>query len=239
MSSWITKYLPGFVPGENYTGKYTAGMTDQEASSLDYLQKYLDSPGYGDLTKAASNELTTTLTGGYDPATSPYYKSMRDAAMISQSDARNTMNQQLGSRGKYFSSEALKEERELGTRTTNYLQGILGTLSENERERRLSAVPQAMLLDQTIQNIPLQKAQAAQEIGQLPRLLEQADLTAEYQDFLRQRKEKALPITIGGSFNATPLRTVTYSGGSSGLNWGSLLGQLGTTALSAYLNKGS
>lgn len=232
MSSWITKYLPGFTPGVPYTGTFTAGMSGQEASSLDYLQQYLDSPGYGDLMKSAANELTTTLNGGYDPATSPFYKSMRDAAMQEQTDARDTMNQQLGARGKYFSSEALKEERELGTRTTNYLQGILGQLSESERARRLNAVPQAVAVDQAMS--PLNKVAAAQQYGQLPRLLEQDQLTREYQDFIRQREEAALPVSAGGRFQTQPLQTVVSTSGG-GFNWGGLLGQLGGAAAGSLL----
>jgi hypothetical protein len=91
-----------------------------------------------------------------------------------------------------------------------------------------------MALDQLMTNIPLQKATAAQQYGQLPRLIEQDQLTREYQDFIRQREEQAIPVSSGVNFKTQPLQTVVSSGGG-GFNWGGLLGTLGGAAMGSIV----
>jgi hypothetical protein len=46
---------------------------------------------------------------------------------------------------------------------------------------------------------PLKKIGASQSYGALDRLLEQSDLEAKYNDFMRKRKEMAMPLDVAGS----------------------------------------
>lgn len=210
LADWITKYMGDFKPGEAYTGKMTAPMSGFETQGLQSLQRFMDQPDFTNLLSNAGNEVNKTLTGKYDPYTSDFYKAARDAAMIERGDARNRMNAELGSRGKYFSSEALREGKDMDTRTTNFLQQTLASLAENERQNRLKVLPYAESINKEMVDAPLKKVAASQTYGALPRTIEQADYERLYQDFLRKRQEQALPISAAAGFN-TQSQMRTYA----------------------------
>lgn len=237
LSSWITKYLPDFVPGQKYPGSLSAGMSPFEAQGLDFLQGYLNQPNQTPLLGEAQDEISKTLTGGYDPYTSPFYKSLRTGAMQEQQDAQNTLNAQLGSRNKFFSSEALKENRELGTRTTNFLDQILGTLSQQERQNRLDVIPQALAVDKAVTQAPIAKIAAGTTFGALPRQLEQADLEREYQAFLNQRGEQKLTVGAAQGFDSPSMKTITTSSQPS-FDWGKFLGDAASAAAMKFVASG-
>ena len=235
LSSWITKYLPGFVPGQAYSGKFTAPMSTYEQQGLGFLQNYLNQPDQTPLLGQAQNEISKTLTGGYDPYTSDFYKSARSAAMLEQGDAQKSLDAQVGARGKYFSSEALNENQQLQTRTTNYLQNILGNLSQNERQNRLAVIPQALATNQAITSAPAGKAATAETLGALPRQIDQNDLEAQYQAFLNQRSEMALPVGAASGFRSQPLKTVgTNNPPAPQFDWQGFLGSLTQQGISSF-----
>ncbi len=235
LSSWITQYLPSFVPGKPYTGKYTAPMSGFEQQGLDKLGGYLNSPGYTDLLTNSRSEINKTFNDEYNPYTSDFYKAARTSAMQERQDAQNQLNAELGGRGKFFSSEALNENQQLQTRTTNYLQNILAGLSQNERQNRLNVIPQAVSVNDAITKAPISQIAASQTYGALPRTLDQHDLEAQYNEFQRQRSELALPLGAATAFKGTAMKTVSDSGTSSqpGFDWAGLLGGLSKAYLSS------
>lgn len=236
LSSWITQYLPNFKPGTPYTGKFNAPMSSSENQGMGILQNYLNSPGKTDLLGNAQGEINKTLTGGYDPYTSDFYKSARVGARQEQNDAQNQLNAQLGGRGKFFSSEALNENQQLQTRTTNYLQNVLAGLSQNERQNRLNVLPQAVSVNDAITEAPLQQIAASQTYGALPRTLDQHELESQYQEFQRQRSEMTLPLAAAASFKGTPMGVIRDSGANSpqsSFNWQGLLGGLSKAYISS------
>jgi hypothetical protein len=233
--SWIAKYLPNFKPGEKYSGDLSAPMSTYENQGMGFLQQYLtDAKTNGNpLLGLAGNELTKTFTGGYDPSTSEFYKATRDAAMTERQDALNVQNQGLGARGKFFSSEALNENQQLNTRTSNFLQQTLTGMAEKERQNRLNAVPMAVNLDKAQTAASLAPVAAATTFGALPRELEQQDLERQYQEYTRQRSEMSLPITKGAGPGLTTVGTNNKA--APAFDWGSFLGQIGSTALTAAI----
>lgn len=238
LSSFISKYLPGFVPGEEYSGQLSAPMSSLENQGMGFLQNYLTGASQTNanpMLGLAEDELTKTFTGGYDPSTSPFYKATRDAAMIERQDALNTQNQGLGARGKFFSSEALNENQQLNTRTTNFLQSTLAGMAEKERVNRLNAVPMAMNLDSARTKADISPIIAATTFGAIPREVEQQDLERQYQKFLNEREEKALPLTAArGAYSNMGLKTVATQA-KPGFDWGSFLGTVASTAALALI----
>lgn len=227
LSKFISQYLPGYVPGQAYTGELSAPMTDFENQGMGFLQQYLTesaNPASKKLLNTAANELTSTMEGGYDPATSPFFKATRDAAMIEQQDARNKMNQSLGSRNKYFSSEALNEEQQLGTRTTNFLNTTLANMAEKERQNKLTAAGMTPSIQAAIDKQNVAPIAAATTFGSVPREVEQADLERQYQAFLNQRTEQGNVLSAAsGAYSNQPMKTVATSA-KPGFDWGSFLG---------------
>lgn len=210
LADWITKYLPSYQPGEAYSGKRTAPMSGFENAGMGLLFQYLANPS-GELLGPAAEEVKKTLTNQYDPSTSPFYKSMRDTAMLERKDATDRLNREVGARGKYFSSERVRGQGDIEQRTGNFMQQVLAQMTEAERERKLQAVPQAKSITEAQDAVPLRKITAATSFGSLPRQIEDTDYERLYQDFVRQRQEKQGIVSAAGSFPAgSPLSFRAY-----------------------------
>jgi hypothetical protein len=236
LSSFITQYLPQFVPGEPYTGQLSAPMDTYQNQGMTFLQNYLNQamqPGANAVTDAAGKQITDTINGAYDPSTSPFYKATRDATMVEQQDAKNQLNQGLGARGKYFSSEALNENQQLGTRTTNFLNQTLTGLAEQERQNKLTAAGMAPAVSAAQTRQAMAPIAAATTFGAIPQELQQADLERQYQEFVRQRGEKALPLQAAeGAYSNQGMQTVVTQPKPT-FDWGSFLGTVGSAAVTA------
>lgn len=201
VSDWALKYLNNYIPGKAYTGTRTAGMAPGEVSGQNWLQTYLNQPNTGPLYDLAKGEITKTLSGGYDPYTSPEYNAMKKGASLEMQDTLDAARRGQASRGTFFQSTGIQEENKIRNKTLNTLDQILAGMSERERERKLNAVPTAINLETYANNQPLQKAQAGMTLGSLPRLIEQADYEAKYQDFVRQQQElSAVPGVAAQNF---------------------------------------
>jgi len=197
LASWIQQYMDNFVPGAAYTGKMSAGMTDQEKYGMNILNQYLTAPNTGNLFAASTKQIEDTLAGKYaDPNASPFIKAMKEVSNQDLQDAINTSRRGAGARGKFFSTASLGEEKDLTNRNLQNINSIIGNFIQNERQNMLNAVPTANAMDQySNATAPLTKVQASQSLGSLSRTLEQADFERQYNDFLRQRTEQAMPIS--------------------------------------------
>jgi len=191
LGHWETRTIPGiegalYREPEAYTGEFVAPLTPAEQMSQDMLTQYLTQP-LPEIYGIAGQELERTLTGGYDPFTSPYYQAMREVQQRELGEAKKRLAEDLSARGLYYSG--IRGEG-LGDLEKEYLQnmGVLaGQLAEAERQRRIQAVPLAMQLGGVEAAYPLTQISAAQQYGQLPRMLQQAQLEAEYREWLRQQ----------------------------------------------------
>ena len=242
LSTFITKYLPEYTPGVPYGGKLSAPMSEFQNQGMGFLQNYLtqqSQPGANATTDNAASEINATMTGGYDPSTSPFYKATRDAAMVNQTTAQNQLNQGLGARGKFFSSEALNEGQQLQTNTTNFLNQTLTGMAEKERQNRLTAAGMAPQISAAQTRQAVAPIAAATTFGAIPQEMQQADLERQYQEFERQQTEKQNVLSAAtGSFQGGNMKTVgtNPTPAKPGFDWGSFLGQIGSSAVSSYLS---
>jgi hypothetical protein len=229
-ADWITKYLPGFVPGEAYGNKFTAPMTGQEKTAMGWLDKYLANQDtttgvIGDATRLVQG----TLTDKFDPNKSDYYKAFRAEADYNKRKAIDETRRDTASRNQFFSSEALNKEGDINAQTSNFLNKTMATLVETERERQMQAVPMA----QQLALDPANRAQTGLQLGQIPRLIENLDLEKQYTDFLRKRNEQAMPLTVPMSGSAMMQQNPYTQQVSSGSGGGNIMGQaLGSLAQS-------
>jgi len=205
LANWISKYMGNYAPGEDYTGKLSAGMTGQEKTGQGILDQYLSAPNTGGLFQQSQKQIEDTLAGKYaDPNASPFIKAMKQVSDQDLQDAINQSRRGAGARGKFFSTASLGEEKDLANRNLQSLNSVIGGFMQNERQNQLNAVPLANSMDQySMQGAPLAKVQASQTYGSLTRTLEQADLERQYNDYLRKRSEMAQPITAAQSMYGT------------------------------------
>jgi hypothetical protein len=207
LAKWINQYLQQYKPGEAYGGTFTAGPTGQEQTSLQILDQILKGSATGDTFAAGKQQIMDTLSGKFaDPSKSQYIQSSQTMAERNLQDAIDAARRSAGSRGTYFTTASLGEERELQTRTQDYLNNIIGQFMETERGRQFAAAPIAQEMDKYEKlAAPLAQVQAGQTYGSLLRDIEQGDLERKYQDFTRQRGElSALPGQAQSMYSGQP-----------------------------------
>jgi hypothetical protein len=127
----------------------------------------------------------------YDPVGGTYYEAYKTAVMRELREAKDRLAASTAARGaeQYFGGGFMKEQGNLEEGVTNTLALELGRLFENERGRRLGAVPMAQDLLGFQEQAPLQRVAASQQYGSLP-------FEREYGEYLRQMQELGIPLEV-------------------------------------------
>jgi hypothetical protein len=192
------------IGSEPYSGDLVAPMSEFEQLGVGTLGDYLSSPlpTEGNLYGLSAGELEKTLEGKeYDPATGPFYEAYRTNVMRDLQRLTDAIRQRAAGAGgrSVFAGGPVQEERELMLGGQANLAEILGRLYEGERARRLGAVPLALQTMGWAEQVPQARVAASQEYGALPRLIEQAEYVARYQDFIRQLQNMGMSLQAATS----------------------------------------
>lgn len=241
-ADFISKNLPGFTPGEPFTGERVAPISGFEGQGLEFLQQFLNAPDKTELLGAAKKQVLDTLGGEFDPLKSEKFRALRELAEQQRQEGFEAINRQTAGRNNFFSSERIREIGDVAQNTTNALNFALAELASDERDRQIEVLNDALAIDADFTKAPLKKVAAALSFGALPRALNQAELEAVYQDFLRIREEKSLPATLaaGGTSNQRLLTVANQptQGGSAFLDFlGPILQSSATQATKTILTK--
>lgn len=157
-----------------------AGMTDIEKYGQSLLSDYVRDDSMPEAYTAGLNEILATLSGNYDPSQGDYYKGVSsEAERLRQSGISGIRRRsQLG--GSLFSTPSARTEAEYSGQIDESLMQELGRLTEAERNKKLNAAGAALSYAGFEQDSDLKKLNAIGTFGSLPRQLEQAKYTAEY-----------------------------------------------------------
>lgn len=160
------------------------GLTGYEEMGLDTLGRYLESPSPTDssLYGGAASELERTFGNEYDPVAGEYYQAYRTAVLRELEESKDRLAAETSARDKYFGGGRIQATGELEEDATNNLAMVLGQLFENERSRKLQAVPMAQNLMTAGENADINRITASQTLGSLP-------YNRSMQDYLRQMSE--------------------------------------------------
>lgn len=180
-------------PAETYKGEYVAPSTNQEKESLNFLQQYVDQ-GPSESTQLAENEIKKTMTDQYDPTSSGYYQAVKAESARNLAESQKQIADQAAGGGRYWGGARLKEQGTASNDAALAMNKLLYGMQESERQRRLSAVPQAAALGAAKEQQGLNKATALQSLGGLERTLQQARNEAIYNEWLRSTQEYPLQI---------------------------------------------
>jgi len=193
--SKLSSYLGGQIgqPAEKYKGELIAPKTPQETQSMDWLSKYAEG-GTGEGTSLANEEIKKTMSGYYDPSSSPYYQAVKAESARNLADVNRGIASDAAGGGRYWTGARLEQQREAGTDVANRLNTMLGGMAEQERMNRLTTLPYAMQAGQYAEEEPLRKTQALQQYGGLDRALQQAQDEAVYNEWLRSTQDYPLQI---------------------------------------------
>ena len=182
---------------EAYSGKLSADYMPYEEAVPGLIEGYTNRVA-PKLWNEASGEVSKTLLGDYDPYKSDYYKSYRAGAEADLADAQTKARQAANVGGMLRSTGRLNTENKLIANTTRDSQAVAASLAENERVRRLQAVPLAQGMAQYEENAPIRSLQAIQSYSQAGR--EQSNLDRMYQEYQRQVNEEKMPLELATQF---------------------------------------
>ncbi len=180
-------------PGPTYTGEVTAPMTAQETASLGKVNDYANQ-GSNSTLDAGKAQIEKTLNGSYDPSTSPYYQAVKAQSAANLADTNRQIASDAAGGGRFFTGSRIKQQARAANESGMNLDTILGQQAENERNRQISVLPQAMAYGQAEQQLPLQQASALQALGALPRTLQQNTDQAQLDNFYKSQYDYPLSI---------------------------------------------
>ena len=192
LSEWLGSQVG--KTGPKYEGDRVAPMSGYEEQSLDFLKQY-GQGGFSQPTQQAAGEISKTLTGQYDPSSSPYYQAMKAASARNLEETQKNIGSAAAGGGRYWGGARLGAQGEAATERNLGMDALLGQLASQERQNRLNILPQAMQLGQYMEQDPLRKATAMQSLGALPRNIAQAANDAAYQQWMQEQYE--YPMQIG------------------------------------------
>lgn len=187
------------LAGTEYQGPLVAALSEFEETGLAGLKDWLGSelPTEGTLYKSAADEIQKTLSGeAYDPVHGEYYKAYRTQIMRELEEAKDRLAARASAGDKLFGGGRITTEGEMEESALGQMALTLGQLQERERERRLGAVGQALGLTQYEEAAPLARVAASQQYGALPRLIEQAEMDAEYQEWMRALNDMGIALDV-------------------------------------------
>jgi hypothetical protein len=183
------EFISGMLrrPYQPYAGRRVAELTPLELRGQQILGEYADRD-VAPLREVAQTELYRTLAGEYDPTVSPYYRATRRGIGrgLGRQKAAIRRRAQLG--GGLYGTPTETAEALADVEATTRLGQILSGMAETERARRLATVPTALREAEAVEEAPLRTVQAIQRYGATPRDIEQAELQAAYEGYLREQQ---------------------------------------------------
>ena len=191
-NAWLTSQVG--KPGPDYGGERVAPMSELEAASQASGAKYAAAPATGESLALAQDEIKKTLSGDYDPSTSPYYQAVKAEAEKNLVQTNKDIADASSGGRRYFSGARLKAQADASRDVNLGLNTTLASLAEKERQNRLSVVPVAADIDKQATDAEAKKALNLQSIGALPRELQQALMDAAYQEWLAANYDYPLNI---------------------------------------------
>ena len=222
------------LAGTTYQGPLTAALSEYEQQGLGTLGEYLKSAPATEspLYQASSDEILKTLQGTeYDPVNSDYYRAYRTQVIRELEDAKDRLAARASAGDKLFGGGRIKTEGEMEEGAVGNMAVLLGQMQERERERRLGAVPQALELTRYGEEAPVSRVTAAETLGALPRLVEQASMDAEYQEWIRALNDLGIGLDVATGLATYQPQSAVVPGQAIGgglSDWGVILGALGS-----------
>ena len=189
---WLGKTVG--KPGEQYGGEMIAPPSPYGKESLDYLRQY--SKGGPTASTAGAKTYLQDIVGKYkDPASSPYYQAVKaEAGRLKEQGMRDIEDIAAGG-GRYWTGARMGEQAEYGKDIDVGLMNVLGQLAEAYTGQQLQAAPMLAGMGEYEEARPLRAATALQGMGDYERNIQQSQLQAVYQEWLRATQDR--PMQMG------------------------------------------
>jgi hypothetical protein len=223
-----------------YTGQLTAPLSGLENLSLTALeQKIMEQVKGTGVSAATEKALTDMLKSGGSPVDfNAYYKNaIEDPALKDfTQNILPTITQKYGSSGAFGSDKKLAEQTALDNFNKQLVaaRSTLAYQSQNDAQNRII---QALGLAPNIETAGTADLTNLMTAAGLPRVAQQADLTAQYQEFQRQQQQKQTNIdAILKALGLTTSSSTSQQSSSSGSGTSDLIKTGITAAAAAFLS---
>lgn len=200
----------GIGPGESYTGQLpgTVPMSNLENLSLSGLEKMFS--GEGNLYPQAGGALSSLMR--MDPAMLDYiYKTTVSDPMMQQFSEEIMPTIKAAGAPRLWGTDYQKQEEMAARDLERALVQGKGAITENWLNRALQAalgVPELMTGQMNM-------FESAMRMGAVPRQIEEAGLTAEYQEWLRTQEEQKTKVNqFLAALGLQPLDTYAFAEGA-------------------------
>lgn len=174
---WLSEFFTGKkeevkpqlieTPEQKRMLSYLYNMPESYGQIEPLLQQYINQP-QSQLVGLGAGEIEKTLTGDYDPYTSPYYQSLRRGLDIEKERGMTSLRQTAQQSGMYESLGRLINEARLTGQDVGAAGDILAGLQYQERQNRLEVLPEAMQYGQYQENAPIRKLSAIGSYANIP-----------------------------------------------------------------------
>lgn len=168
----------------NFPTRVIPGMTDLEKQAQTMIAGWLNSGTPAGYT-AATNQLTKTVEGGYDPYNSDEYKGYRDASKIEENNMVNSLRRSLQIQGMNASSPEIRKEGQARRGYSADRMSMLGSLYNRERDRQVGAAPVLAGVTDARERLTADKATVGAAMGAIPREIETAQEQAIFDAIMK------------------------------------------------------
>jgi hypothetical protein len=187
--------------GQPYGGQLVAGFSPSQQVGQNELMNYMSTnpnqymydPGY----QAARSDLMNTAAGKYVSPNSPFTQGMQQYYMTQvYPQIQAQMNQQAARMGPLSGSAYENMTQNVTSQAEDYLSALGAQNWQTERQNQLNAISPAMSLTQQEQYAPSTWIQNLMSLGAPAQQQQQNQLTAAYNEFLRQRQEQLSTLNL-------------------------------------------
>jgi hypothetical protein len=185
-----------FTAGEAYGGSLgNFNLTQPEQTGLSNLNS-LTSSGLPESYTLGQDEIAKFLGGtSYDPLDpNGLYANYKKTAESNAVDSRASLKRDLSFNKNLSGSDTVNQFGDLERRNTQDINNTLAQIYDTYIQRRLSAIPLALQAGQGEEAIKQGRISSAFQYGGLERSLQNLEADKQYQEFIRQRGEKQLPL---------------------------------------------
>jgi hypothetical protein len=183
--------------GEAYGGQMVAGLDPMQQQAYDRFNQWMGAGGSSQFMQdplyQRSRQLMGDVLGGKYLENNPYVDWARDKSMSEDlPEMQAALRRALALKGNFYSSAGTEGEQDILTDLGKNLQGMYAQAYGTELDRMLGYIPAGMEVSQMEGQLPLQDIDMQNQMGDFLRQLEQQRLSADYDEWSRQRNESVM-----------------------------------------------
>ncbi len=181
--------------GQEYQGPLIAALSEFEETGLAGLKDWLGTelPTEGVMYKSAADQIMKMLS---EESNEEYRQAYKTQALRELQEAKDRLASRSARGSKLFGGTRLGVEGEMEEDFLANLAVFQAELDERRKERILRATQQALGFTQYEEGVQPRRTAISQTLGALPREIEQAEMDADYQEWMRALNDLGISLDV-------------------------------------------